>query len=329
MENIKVSIITPVYNAGKYLEKNLLFLTKQTLKEIEFILINDASTDNSLDIMTAFHIAFPNKFIVINSEKNQGPGGARNLGIQYARGEYIGFVDCDDYTNPQMFELMYNKAKEKNSDLVMCAYRHKGLENDVFIDTDKFKNGLTTEARAYLLSYVGFLWHSIFKKDVLKQMSSLFRQKCIYEDVDFLSEVYMRIKSIDFVAKSLYMYVDNSVSISHKKRNLEENMETIIECIKAIYLRCKDFENFNQVKTGIDYAILKISQTILEAFIAYNQVTPENIEKLNHILREYTTDYMQNPFIDTNITQINLLHLYNTNDKIFFKNVVEYCISKN
>ena len=184
MDNIKVSVIVPVYNAAEYLERNLIFLCKQTLPEIEFILINDASTDDSLKILTAFKIAFPDKFVLLNNEVNRGPGGARNFGLEYARGEYIGFVDCDDVVNPEMFEMMYAKAVKDNCDMVMCAYRVEELKTDVLIDTQKFKRGLTKESRSELILYTGFIWHSIFKREILQNLNMLFREKYIYEDIN-------------------------------------------------------------------------------------------------------------------------------------------------
>lgn len=239
MDDIKVSVIMPVYNAEKYLEKSLLFLCRQTLQNIEFIIINDASTDNSLDIMTAFKMAFPDKFVVLNSTQNRGPGGARNIGLSYARGEYVGFVDSDDFANPHMFELLYNKAKEKDSDLVMCAFRHKGVDDDLFIGTEDFKEGLNGEARSKLIVFTGFLWNSIFRKSIIDGMNIKFREKLTFQDIDFLIDFYCRIKNVDFVNKSLYLYSDNRKSVLHTSGIKEKYYEIIGNCAAAVMSRSK------------------------------------------------------------------------------------------
>ena len=114
----KVSVIVPVYNAAKTLAPCLGNLVHQTLPGLELILVNDASTDGSDTILAACEQQFPENIILINLEENLGPGGARNVGLSYASGEYIGFVDSDDLADPTMFETLYAHAKEGNYDMV-------------------------------------------------------------------------------------------------------------------------------------------------------------------------------------------------------------------
>ena len=109
---IKVSVIVPVWNVEKYLEKCLDSLVNQTLKEIEIIVVNDESPDNSQKIIDKYVKKYPKKIKAL-SQKNGGQGSARNHGLKYATGEYIGYVDSDDYIEKNMYELMYNKAKKK------------------------------------------------------------------------------------------------------------------------------------------------------------------------------------------------------------------------
>ncbi len=114
----KVSIVLPIYNVSEYLRKSLNSLVKQTLQEIEIICINDGSTDNSLEIVKEY--AKRDNRIVVVDKKNEGQGIARNLGINMAKGEYIGFVDPDDWVKPDMYEKMYNQAKKFSSEIVIC-----------------------------------------------------------------------------------------------------------------------------------------------------------------------------------------------------------------
>ena len=120
---IKVSVIVPFYNVEKYIEKCLISLVNQTLKEIEIILVNDGSKDKSEKIAKEFEQKYPTK-IKYYEKPNGGLGDARNYGIQYAIGEYIAFLDSDDYVEPTMYEEMYKKACNEHSDYVECRYQY-------------------------------------------------------------------------------------------------------------------------------------------------------------------------------------------------------------
>jgi len=122
MRNPLVSIIIPVFNAEKYLEQGLKSLQQQTLKEIEIIMVNDGSTDSSETICRAYSER-NERFILINQE-NGGSAAARRTGMMAAKGEYIGFIDADDWCEPKMFETLYDAGKLKNADIVFCnCYR--------------------------------------------------------------------------------------------------------------------------------------------------------------------------------------------------------------
>jgi len=115
---VKVSVIVPVYNVELYLEKCLDSLVNQTLKEIEIIVVNDGSPDNSQEIIDKYAKEYKN--IKAYKKKNGGLSDARNYGIKKASGEYIAFIDSDDYVRLDMYEKMYNKAKSGNFDMVVC-----------------------------------------------------------------------------------------------------------------------------------------------------------------------------------------------------------------
>jgi glycosyltransferase involved in cell wall biosynthesis len=121
---VRVSIIVPVYNTEKYLKKCLDSLVNQTLEDIEIIAINDGSKDNSLSILRDYEVKYKNKFKVIDSI-NQGVGKARNLGIEDSSGEYIWFVDSDDWLEKDAVEKMYNAAKKYNVSMVTCQFQRR------------------------------------------------------------------------------------------------------------------------------------------------------------------------------------------------------------
>ena len=115
----KISIIVPVYNTEKYLEKCLNSLISQTLEDIEILCINDGSTDNSIKILEQY--ANRDSRIKIINKKNAGVSAARNTGISQAKGEYLGFVDSDDYVDLNFYEKLYNTAKEYNASIAVAG----------------------------------------------------------------------------------------------------------------------------------------------------------------------------------------------------------------
>jgi glycosyltransferase involved in cell wall biosynthesis len=118
MNNVKVSIIVPVYNVEKYLRQCMDSIVDQSLKEIEIICVNDGSSDNSLQILEEY--VQKDKRIKMINNRNVGAWAARNTGMEYATGEYIGFVDSDDFIDEKMYENLYINAKSNKSDIVMC-----------------------------------------------------------------------------------------------------------------------------------------------------------------------------------------------------------------
>ena len=114
----KVSVIMPVYNSEPTLVDSLSSLVNQTLSDMELILVNDCSTDGSFNILSDCESQFSDKVLLINLDENHGAGGARNIGLSYASGDYIGFMDSDDIATPDMFEKMYTKAISGNYDIV-------------------------------------------------------------------------------------------------------------------------------------------------------------------------------------------------------------------
>ena len=113
----KVSIIVPFYNVEKYIEKCLQTLVDQTLEDIEIILVNDGSKDKTIDIVKKYQEMYPTKIVYLE-KANGGLSDARNYAIPYAKGEYIAFLDSDDYVETTMYQEMYEIAKKENSDMV-------------------------------------------------------------------------------------------------------------------------------------------------------------------------------------------------------------------
>ena len=165
----KVSIIVPVYNVEKYLRKCLNSLVNQTLTDIEVILVNDGSKDKSQEIINEFKEKYPEKIKAFETV-NGGAAKARNYALEHVTGEYIGFVDSDDYVEEDMYEKLYNKAIEENAEIVCCNYYRVQEEVNKFsakkfgnqrINKDNIFNKSIYEEKL-LFDEVPYLWNKIF-----------------------------------------------------------------------------------------------------------------------------------------------------------------------
>ena len=197
---VKVSIIVPVYNVEKYLSRCLDSLINQTLFDIEIIIVNDGSPDNSQDIIDKYKKK--DKRIISLIKENGGQASARNLGLNYASGEYIGYVDSDDWVRIDMFEKMYNKAKEEESDIVICDF-YKAYDDGNIIEE---KNMITFEndiKKNYIMGHP-CPWNKIYKKGIIT--NEHFPEGMIYEDFASDPLLVSKVNVVSYVENPLYFY---------------------------------------------------------------------------------------------------------------------------
>lgn len=281
-----VSIIIPVYNAEKYLIECLGNVVHQTLHDIEIILINDASTDGSLAIMRECEKQFPDKVKVIDSPVNLGAGGARNLGIEAAKGEYIGFVDSDDRIDITMYEKLYAKAKEENYDVVDCGYYKQSEDLAIIHVSDELTGILTIEKRKQMIVSGGYIVSKIFRRDLFQDTNLRFRNNVILEDSDFLTYLYATVARVGNVKEVLYFYRDNQISSSNVKA-MDKYYYNICEAMQAIHNKMKMTLNYEDTKEAVEYELVQMySYGVNICLKSYLQNPNENIlEKLKQIAR--------------------------------------------
>lgn len=208
----KISLIIPVYNVEEYLKEALDSICNQTLKEFEAILINDGSTDNSLEVIEEY-LEKDSRFILI-TQKNSGPGKARNNGLNMAEGEYIVFMDADDVLPEESLKTRYELIKEKEAEiLVGGTFAYNGTEKWP-IKTHFSKEGFKSiEHNEDLMLSLG-PWNKIFKSELLKDIK--FPTDIKYgEDQVFVMNSYMKAKKIYKTNENVYYY---------RKRNADENL---------------------------------------------------------------------------------------------------------
>lgn len=210
----KVSVIIPVYNVEKYISKCLDTLINQTLKDIEIICINDGSKDNSLSILKKY--AQKDSRIKIIDKQNEGLSVARNDGLKLARGEYIGYVDSDDWVDLDFYEKLYNAAKKYNSDIacgniIRCGkkvkkYRIKYLKEEYF--TDNIEKLKTVKIPKY-----NYIWNKIYHRENLIKTQILFPEGKTYEDIACAIKMIYYLNGVVTVPDTGYYYRKNPCSI--------------------------------------------------------------------------------------------------------------------
>ncbi|MBR0092013.1 MAG: glycosyltransferase [Lachnospiraceae bacterium] len=254
----KVSIIVPVYNAEKTLAGCLGNLVHQTLADIEIIAINDASTDGSLRILQDCESQFPDKMILINAEQNTGPGGARNIGLSYASGEYLGFVDADDLADTRMYEKLYTAAIEGGYDMVDGGYLDALNDRAIVMTGDDCTGELDDRKRSKLIVGGGFLWSRLFKRSLFEDPAPLrFREGVILEDADVMTYLFAVTKSVGNVKEIIYHYRTFEDSAS-KLVEPAGYVHNITEAMQAVYDRTYALPGYAGIRDAVEYEILQM-----------------------------------------------------------------------
>lgn len=282
MNRPKVSVVVPVYNTEKYLERCLDSLLNQTLQDIEIIVIDDGSQDNCPHILDEYQKRHLNRMKVIH-KTNGGQATARNLAFQYCIGEYIGFVDSDDFVKPDMFEKMYSEACKKNADYVACGYTDFYLENDKEVILKRYTASRPAKETKDL--FIGALappWLHIYKRELIVDNNIRFPEGVIYEDTALYLNLIPYIKRIAIVEEALYVRlrrvnstmttftrekVDDIFSVFryslefYRNNGFEEAYKSELEYFCVRVLLCSSMQRISRVKKYKDSRIL-LKQTL-------------------------------------------------------------------
>lgn len=237
----KLSIIVPVYNVEKYLPKCLESLIKQTLKDIEIICVNDGSMDNSLAILKEF--ASKDSRIRIIDNQHQGVAKTRNTGIEQSTGEYIGFVDSDDYIDIDFFEKLYNSTTKSNSDIAIASIlKHKNFFNIYNAKYTKEETAITIQDKIKLCEdkkhFFFYAWNKIYHSGFIKENNIKFSEGQIYEDVMFAIKALYYSNKIISVYGTKYHYIEHENSLTKYRDKTGEKEHDLIKAYSELQEFC-------------------------------------------------------------------------------------------
>ncbi len=234
----KVSVIVPIYNVEKYLEKCINSLLSQTLEDIQIILVNDGSKDNSGNIAKEYEKNNKDRVIYVEKE-NGGLSDARNYGLKYATGDFIAFLDSDDYIEKNAYEEMYNKAIEENADYVECDFIWE-FPNKIRVDKQyPYKN------KKEMLSFVRVVaWNKLIKRQLITDNNLEFPKGLRYEDIEFTYKLIPFVNKFAYVDKPFIHYVQREGSIANVQNERTAEIFTVLDNVIEFYKKNNIYEEY-------------------------------------------------------------------------------------
>ena len=292
MSQAKISVIVPVYNVDKFLDRCLISITRQTLKDLEIILVDDGSPDNSPQMCEEW-AKKDNRIRVIHKE-NGGLGFARNSGMEIATGEFIAFVDSDDYIEFDMYEKLYQEAEESDSDIVYSGFNYiaSNGQKTVFTENEKtvYWEG-PQQVRGFALDmmasgpyekatrkYEMSVWRAIYKRDILVRNNIIFHSErdVLSEDIVFDEELFHHVNKIAHIPFAFYNYCQNNGSLT-------KTFDT-----KKFYLQVKLHSILAEMFKDDSEALLHVDRMFIECSRGYMMsVATSDLNDKRRILGQY------------------------------------------
>lgn len=239
----KLSVIIPVYNREKYLKCCIDSLLNQTFKDIEFIFVDDGSTDKSLEILEKYKQLNKDKIKIIKNDKNMGPGYSRNRGLEVVYSNYVGFVDSDDYIDSNMYEIMYNQAINNHDDIVQIKRNliWHGIDLSFMMRKNNLNSGIFNpkENKNIILESSPNCCDKIFKRELIGD--NKFPENLKWEDLPFSMLLMMLSNTVEFLNDSYYHYrmEHNNTTITDLKK-INNNILDIFDVCDILEQKLKE-----------------------------------------------------------------------------------------
>ncbi len=300
---MKLSIIVPVYNmtAGGKLAKCLDSLVNQQMTDYEILAIDDKSTDDSLSMLRDYESRYPDKVRVIASPENRRQGGAKNLGLTAAKGEWLGFMDSDDWAAPDMYPKLLKKAEETGADVVGCNYlitEETGREEGTAVANNLPEQTGILDDRKYraLLIQPGSMVVKVYKRALFMDHALRFPERIFYEDNAIGVFPMLYAKRFERVEECLYFYYQHSGSTVHTV-----SVDRCRDRISAsrIYAReCRERGFYEWFKPEIDYKVFELGyrNTLFSYLQSVQRPDFCFVAEMQKFLKETVPDFSENPY---------------------------------
>lgn len=301
-----LSIVVPCYNSERFIDKCINSLIHQTLSSDHFqlIFVNDASTDQTLSILLKYETQYPKLITVVNSTVNLKQGGARNLGLEYATGDYVGFVDSDDWVEPNMYELLHQKAQEYQCDIVgCCLYRNlpDGSQFAYPIEKDAFFRLSPEDVSAHkLLPTIGsYNVTRIIRRSILVDNNIRFPENIYYEDNFFGGILQYYVTSGYCLNSCLYHYYYNPQSTTAQTNVLHHFDRLKVELLKIAEFKKRSLFEPYHIQIEYDFLRLFYFNTMDLLFAQFNKFPPNVFSYIKKTIEDIFPQYLQNPLLQS------------------------------
>lgn len=303
----KISIIVPCFNSAKYLEECFASIKGQTLgiEEIQVIFVNDASTDNTLDCLKEYEQSYPQSVEVISLPENRRQGGARNAGLARATGEYVMFLDADDWLDDTMCEKTYGKAAEYRVDILQFCFIHVYQRGSIKDSSSRygFLEGTLPEIRKGMLVGTLFTFGSqnkLYRTDFLKEQRAAFPEGVVYEEPYFVYPLLFEAERFYSMKEGLYYYrqTEQSTTVKHmnKKHTLYNHPFVQLELLKRLISRKKYIEEYY---SEIEFHFLHCYyvETLYFAGEGNKYLGADYFRNMQRTVLELFPEYEHNPYL--------------------------------
>ncbi len=302
---VKVSVIVPIYNGEKYIDRCMECLVQQSLQELEIVAVDDCSIDKSREVLEKWQNQYLEKIVIVDADRKLGAGGARNLGLEYAKGQYVGYMDCDDVIEPAMYEKLYLKAMEDDYDVVDCAYFDEANNCCIMPYDERCAGHLDVSKRKEIICGVGYGCTKIFRREFLEACELKVRENVIYEDLDYLVKVILCAGKVGVVNEVLYHYKNNVESSSNIERE-QKKFDDMLAVIKELLSIEK-----NGTEEAVDFVILNCCVAAIGQCL-FNQENAEfdlvnNLKSLKATMSKTNiTGWKENVFVAERMPEENI-----------------------
>lgn len=310
--SVKLSIIVPVYNmaADNKLIHCLDSLVNQRFRDFEIIAVDDASTDNSLEILNDYQKRYSDFFKVIANKKNKRQGGAKNSGLKMATGEWVGFIDSDDWIDPSMYEKLIAKAEETTADIVGCDYTivdHYTFDEGMTIENNSMDQTgeLTIEKHKLHILKPGSMVVKIYKHAIIKENNLSFPENIFYEDNQASIIWSFYFTHFERVNEPLYYYLTLADSTTHFVT--WDKCKDRISAGKQLIDAAKERGFYERYKDEIDFKFgdLAYAGTLFSYMYSGKNRNLANANELRKLAMDYIPDFINNKYFEDRLPEEN------------------------
>lgn len=321
-----LSIIVPVYNMAADYKLNhcLDSLINQNIDDYEIIAVDDCSTDDSFAIMQEYKEKYPDKFRAIHSSKNLHQGGAKNIGIKEAKGEWIGFIDADDWISPDMYKKLIAKANETGADCVGCDYSlvdHYTFEVGEVSHNSNFDQVgvLDDDKRRNLILETGSLCVKIFKREMILKNKLVFPENIFYEDNALANSFLLLNNHYEYIKEPLYYYYQHDSSTVHTIT--ETRCYDRMKAGRIMIEEAKRHDFYSKYTPEIEYIFARLFyiNTLFSYMPGVKHTKLSFVKKLGNEMRQYFPEFEKNKYYLTSVNpeEKKLIHMQQNNTFIF------------